>query len=158
MAENVTDNNVTCSVVEISNVIDENFFVDEDEEENDSLENSNEEGTSTDLDDMTELNSTIKDTLCDKFRTQFTLVLARLKDRDLSIDSEAEAASIIYEHYVSKTAVIFGLVEEFLVLSASLVQECYDKVQEIKVKEEKQIKLEQTFLKFSNLEDPKEFG
>ena len=90
--------------------------------------------------------------------SQFTLVLVRLKDRDLSVDSEAEAASIIYEHYVSKTAVIFGLVEEFLVLCASLVQECYDKVKEIKVKEEKQIKLEQTFLKLSNLEDLKEVG
>ena len=92
---------------------------------------------------MTELNSTRKDMLCDKFRTQFTLVLARFKNRDLSLNSEAEAASIIYEHYVSKIAVIFGLMEEFLVLCASLVQECYDKVKEIKVKEEKQIKLEQ---------------
>ena len=157
MAENVTDN-VTCSAEEISNIIDENFSVDEDEEENDSLDDGNEEVTSTDLVDMTELNSNIKDTLCDKFRSQFTLVLARLKDRDLSVDSEAEAASIIYEHYASKTAVIFGLVEEFLVLCASLVQECYDKVKEIKVKEEKQIQLEQPFLKFSSLEDPKEVG
>ena len=160
MAENVTDN-VTCSAEEISNIIDENFCVDEDEEENDSLDDGNEEVTSTDLVDVTELNSNMKDTLCDKFRSQFTLVLARLKDRDLSVDSEAEAASIIYEHHASKTAVIFGLVEEFLVLCASLVQECYvtyDKVKEIKVKEEKQIQLEQTFLKFSSLEDPKEVG
>ena len=59
---------------------------------------------------------------------------------------------------MSKTAVIFGLVEEFLVLCASLVQECYDKVKKIKVKEEKQIKLEQTFLKLSSLQDPKEVG
>ena len=140
MAENVTDN-VTCSAEEISNIIDENCSVDEDEEENDSLDDGNEEVTSTDLVDMTELNANIKDTLCDKFRSQFTLVLARLKDRDLSVDSEAEAASIIYEHYASKTAVIFGLVEEFLVLCASLVQECYDKVKEIKAKEEKQIQL-----------------
>ena len=81
MAENVTDNNVTCFVEEISNII-ENFFVDEDDEESDYLEDGNEEGTSTDLDDMTKLNSTTKDTLCDtdKFRTQFTPVLARLKD------------------------------------------------------------------------------
>ena len=62
MAENVSDNNVKCSLEEISNIIDENVFVDEDEEENDSLGDGNEESTSTDLDDMTELNSTIKDT------------------------------------------------------------------------------------------------
>ena len=58
----MTDNSVTGSVEEMSNITDENFFVDKDEEENDSLDDGNEEGASTDLDDMTELNSTIKDT------------------------------------------------------------------------------------------------
>ena len=49
MAENVTDNNVTCSVEEISNIIDENFFVDEDEEENDSLDDGNEEAIPSEM-------------------------------------------------------------------------------------------------------------